>query len=91
MAQETRLLGNGHAHTTIEKLLIAAFYVTGINYVNGILAHFPYFENKKYSYEMSLLCVCVCVCVCVFICSPHYYLLNDRTDLYETWYVYHAT
>jgi hypothetical protein len=27
--------------------------------------------------------------VCVSV-NPHYYLLNARTNLYETWYVYHG-
>jgi hypothetical protein len=31
------------------------------------------------------------ICLCVYMCIPPLNILNDRTNLYKTLYVYHRT
>jgi hypothetical protein len=48
-----------------------------------ILAYFPYFGKKK------KLKVGLCDLSAVCLCASAYQFLNDWTNLYETWYLYH--
>jgi hypothetical protein len=57
-------------------------------------------SGRKWAYEIAILCalVCVCVCVCVWacecawvsVCIFSFQLLNQQTELNETWYKHYV-